>query len=152
MCAHMCTLTGAHLLYTAASSAVMPAAAWSWWRKLSLNISSAPLTGFPPCAETRVVTAKMAPELHIIWQSEKLIYSSQKLKILLCPTLWIRSCGYVNTGMTSRDWNFSIKWHKCMSKPQIWSRYSDSSHYWRVNSPSLLISQTNCWQIFLMVF
>ena len=67
--------------------------------------------------------------IHIMWQSEKLLYSSQKLKILLFPTLWIRSCGYVNTDMTSRDRHFSIKCHKCMSKPQMWSWYSDSSRY-----------------------
>lgn len=64
--------------------------------------------GFTPCTETHAAAAKIAPELHVIWQSEKLLYSSQKLKILLFPTLRIRSCGYVNIGMPSKDRNLSV--------------------------------------------
>lgn len=144
MCTH--TPLGVHILYTAPSLAVAPAAAQLWWRKLSLNVLSA------SCAKIHFATAEMVEKtiLEFIWarcQSEWLFYPLQKLKSLLFPNLWIWSCGYVNAHMTSRHWNFSIKCHKCMSKPQVWSWYSNSSCCWRVQSNTS--HPTIKWQMFL---
>lgn len=150
----MCTLISVYLLYTAASSAVVPAAAQLWWRKLSLSVSSAPQMDFIPSTETHF--AKTTPELPVL-KSLPTLRGSQKNyytphKILLFTTFSLRTCGYVNTGMTSRDRNYSINCHNSMLKPQMWLWHSDNSCYKRISNLSLLIPQTNCWQTFLMVF
>lgn len=153
----MCALTplGVHRLCTAPSLAVMPAAAQLWWRKLSLNVPSAHHENSTPCVETYIAIAEMAVKtghfkefICTRCQSEWLFYSMQKLKSLFFLNLWMWSCGYVNTHMTSRHWNFSIRCLKCMSKPQVWSCYSAAV----ARVQSITSYPTNKWQMFLRAF
>lgn len=66
MCAHKRTPLGVHMLYTAPSLAVVPAAAQLWWRKLDLNVPLAPHKNFTRCAKTHFATAEMLPELAVL--------------------------------------------------------------------------------------